>query len=83
MKHLISLKDWSADDIRGVLALAADIKKKHKAGELTHLLQDKTLVMLFQKNSTRTRLSFEAGMTRLGGHAIYLAPSDIKLGARS
>lgn len=72
MRHLISLKEQSADDIREILALAADIKKKYKAGIPTLYLPEKTLLMFFQKGSTRTRISFEAGMTELGGHAIYL-----------
>ncbi len=76
---MISLKEQSADDIREILGLAAALKKKYKAGELTDILQDKTLIMLFQKNSTRTRLSFEAGMTELGGHAIFLAQAHAQL----
>ncbi len=72
MRHLISLKEQSADDIREILALAAALKKRYRAGEATDLLHGKTLLMFFQKGSTRTRISFEAGMTELGGHAIYL-----------
>ena len=72
MRHLISLKEQSANDIREILDIAATLKKKYKAGKPTPLLSGKTLLMLFQKPSTRTRISFEAGMTELGGHAIYL-----------
>ncbi|MEK7212920.1 MAG: ornithine carbamoyltransferase [Patescibacteria group bacterium] len=72
MKHLISLKEQSREDILEILNLAQKIKAQYKSGELTNLLPHKTLVMLFQKSSTRTRLSFEAGMTELGGHGIYL-----------
>lgn len=79
MRHLISLKEQSADDIREILDIAVRIKKKYYAGEPTFLLPQKTLVMLFQKNSTRTRLSFEAGMTELGGHAIFLSSSHAQL----
>jgi len=79
MKHFISLKEQSADDLRTILGLAAQLKKKYRAGETTDLLHDKTLIMLFQKNSTRTRLSFEAGMTELGGHAIFLAAANAQL----
>ena len=79
MRHLISLKEQSADDIREILDIAARLKKKYKAGEITDLLPNKTLIMLFQKNSTRTRLSFEAGMTELGGHAIFLATAHAQL----
>ena len=72
MRHLISLKKQSADDIRAILDIATTLKKKYRAGEPTDLLHGKTLLMFFQKSSTRTRISFEAGMTELGGHAIYL-----------
>lgn len=72
MRHFISLKEQSATDIRALVDLAAKIKAKRAAGELTNYLANKTLVMLFQKTSTRTRLSFETAMTELGGHAIFL-----------
>ena len=72
MRHLISLKEQSADDIRGILDMAATLKKKYRAGDATDLLHGKTLLMFFQKGSTRTRISFEAAMTELGGHAIFL-----------
>jgi len=69
MKHLISLKDWSAEEILGVLALAAKVKAKPQ--KYADALKQKTLLMIFEKPSLRTRLSFEIGMTQLGGHAIY------------
>lgn len=72
MRHLISLKEQSREDILTLLNLAQKIKAKRAAGEMTNYLANKTLIMLFQKSSTRTRLSFEAGMTELGGHAIFL-----------
>ncbi len=71
MRHLISLKEQSKEDILEILDLAKKLKAKRQAGEITNLLPNKTLIMLFQKTSTRTRLSFEAGMTELGGHAIF------------
>ena len=72
MRHILSLKEQSKKDILDILAMAQAVKKKRNAGKLTNLLPNKTLVMLFQKSSTRTRLSFEAGMTELGGHSIFL-----------
>lgn len=72
MRHLISLKEQSREDILKMLDMAIKIKAKRTAGELTNFLTNQTLVMLFQKTSTRTRLSFEAGMTELGGHGIFL-----------
>lgn len=70
MKHLLSLLDYKPKEIREILDLAIDIKKKPE--KYSNALKQKTLAMIFQKTSTRTRLSFEAGMTRLGGHAIFL-----------
>jgi ornithine carbamoyltransferase len=72
MKHLISLKEQSKSDIEYLLKLAAELKEKRNKGEATPILKDKTLLMLFQKSSTRTRLSFEAAMTDLGGHGIFM-----------
>ncbi len=72
MRHLISLKEQSKEDIINILELAQKIKAKYKKGELTNYLPNQTMIMLFQKGSTRTRLSFEAGMTQLGGHSIFI-----------
>ncbi len=72
MKHLISLKEQTKEDLLDILSLSKDLKSKRAKGEITNYLQNKTLIMLFQKSSTRTRLSFEAAMTELGGHAIFL-----------
>lgn len=72
MRHLISLKEQSKEDILQILDLAKKIKEKRNNGEITNYLPNKTMIMLFQKSSTRTRLSFEAGMTELGGHGIFL-----------
>lgn len=72
MRHLISLKEQTKEDILTMLELAQKIKAKRAADELTNYLPNKTLIMLFQKTSTRTRLSFETSMTELGGHAIFL-----------
>ncbi len=72
MRHLISLKEQTRQDILAMLDIAGRIKAKRARKELTNFLPNTTLVMLFQKSSTRTRLSFEAGMTELGGHAIFL-----------
>ncbi|MBU3913989.1 ornithine carbamoyltransferase [bacterium] len=70
VKHLINWKNWTDNEIAGVLNLAREVKEKPKKFS-THM-SGKTLVMLFQKTSTRTRVSFEAGMTEMGGHAIFL-----------
>jgi len=72
MRHLISLKEQGKEDILTIFDLAKKIKQKRSRGESTNFLPNKTLIMLFQKTSTRTRLSFEAAMTELGGHSIFL-----------
>jgi len=78
-RHFVSILDFSAEELMRVLNTAKDLKD----GDPTvPPLTGKTLAMVFQKPSLRTRVSFEAGMTQLGGHAIYLAPSDISLGKR-
>ncbi len=81
-RHLVSLRDVSSEDILEILDVARHLKLEHRAGVRHAQLAGKTLAMVFQKPSLRTRVSFEAGMWQLGGHAIYLGPSDIKLGER-
>ena len=71
LKHLVDWKYWSDEDVVRVLDLAQRVK--HHRWEYQGHMQGNTLVMIFQKTSTRTRVSFEAGMTELGGHAINLA----------
>ncbi len=71
MRHLISLKEQSRQDIFNILELAQKIKNERKKGKSFNYLPNKTLIMMFQKTSTRTRLSFETAMTELGGHAIF------------
>jgi ornithine carbamoyltransferase len=72
--------DWSRDELLRVLDLADELKRAHAAGEDLRLLPGRTLGMIFQKPSTRTRVSFEAGMYQLGGAALYLSASDLQLG---
>ncbi len=81
-RDFISLADYSREEIWELLHTAKQLKIAHKTGHEQPLLQGKTLAMIFQKPSLRTRVSFEVGMTQLGGHAISLAPSDIQLGVR-
>ncbi len=80
MKHLLSLHDWSTEDIKKALKLAAKLKKEQKEGIPHPLLAGKTLGMIFTKSSTRTRVSFEVGMYQLGGNALFLSSNDIQLG---
>ncbi|MBI2081346.1 MAG: ornithine carbamoyltransferase [candidate division NC10 bacterium] len=81
-RDLVSLHDWSAAELAALLDQAADLKAKQRAGIPHALLPGETLALIFEKPSLRTRVTFEAGMTQLGGHAIYLAPQDIRLGER-
>lgn len=80
MKHFLQFSDFTQDEYAYVIERARLIKRKFKNYEPHHLLLDRTLVMIFEKNSTRTRLSFEAGMNQLGGAAIYLNTRDSQLG---
>ena len=72
--------DWTRDELLSALDLADDLKERQGRREEHHLLPGRTLAMIFQKPSTRTRVSFEVGMTQLGGHALYLAAADLQLG---
>ena len=84
MKHtaFLSVMDYSTDELAHLFDVAIDLKKKLKAGVPTPILQGKTLAMIFQKPSLRTRVSFEIGMHQLGGYAFYLSPDEIGLGKR-
>lgn len=79
-KDLLTLIDLTSEEIMDLLDSAIDLKQKHKNGEDTSYLKGKTLAMIFEKHSTRTRVSFEAGMLQLGGNAIYLNSNDMQLG---
>lgn len=79
-RDLLSLKDYSLEEITQILDLADELKASYKEGNQSSLLAGKTLGMIFQKPSTRTRVSFEAGMFQLGGHALYLSSADLQLG---
>lgn len=82
-RDLVSFADWSTEEIWEILELAAHLKREQRAGvRHDHILKGKTLAMIFQKPSLRTRVSFEVGMWQLGGYALYLGPEDIKLGKR-
>jgi len=81
-KDLTSISDLDRNEVVKIFDLTKKLKNELKKGEKNKLLQDKTLAMIFEKPSLRTRVTFETGMTQLGGHAIYLAPSDIQMGKR-
>ncbi|PTL36115.1 ornithine carbamoyltransferase [Candidatus Methylomirabilis limnetica] len=81
-KDLLSIRDLTVLEIDGLFDLAADLKAQQRKGIAHPLLTGKTLGMIFEKPSLRTRVTFEVGMAQLGGRAIYLAPADIQLGKR-
>ena len=80
MKHLLKLMDWSEKEITETLNLADQLKYEKKNGIEHHILKGKTLGMIFQKSSTRTRVSFEVGMYDLGGSALFLSSRDLQIG---
>jgi ornithine carbamoyltransferase len=82
LRHYLSTCDMTAEETLGVIELAREMKAAHQRREDRPRLAGLTLAMIFQKPSLRTRVSFETGMTQLGGHAIYLGPDDIRLGQR-
>jgi ornithine carbamoyltransferase len=80
IRHFLQFADFSADEHQWVLQRAAAIKRKFKSYEKYHPLADRTLAMIFEKASTRTRVSFEAGMYQLGGSVVHLTTGDSQLG---
>ena len=80
MKHLLKLSDLTPQEITDILNLADQLKYESKNGIIHHHLAGKTLGMIFQKSSTRTRVSFEVGMYQLGGSALFLSANDLQIG---
>ena len=80
MRHFLTLNDFSKDEIIEILNLGLQIKKEAKARDFKPYLKDQKLAMIFEKSSTRTRVSFDVGMNELGGHALFLSSSDIQIG---
>ncbi len=79
-RHFLTLLDLSPAELRALIARAIELKTLHTAGEPHRPLHGKVLAMIFEKSSTRTRVSFDAGMTQLGGSAMFLSPRDTQLG---
>ncbi|KPV59766.1 MULTISPECIES: ornithine carbamoyltransferase [Paenibacillus] len=79
-RDFIGLVDYAPEEIQYLIELAVELKRKHKAGEAYQPLKGKTLGMIFEKSSTRTRVSFEVGMYQLGGHALFLSKNDLQIG---
>jgi ornithine carbamoyltransferase len=81
-KDFISLADWSADEVLGMLARARELRRLHRLGDRPQTLLGRTLAMYFEKPSLRTHVTFEAGMSQLGGHAVLLRPEQVGIGTR-
>jgi len=79
-RDFLALADFKPEEIRWLIDLAIELKRKSKAGEVYQPLKGKTLGMIFEKSSTRTRVSFEVGMYQLGGYALFLSRNDLQLG---
>jgi ornithine carbamoyltransferase len=80
VRHFLTLKDYTKEEILEIVELGLQIKKECKSGELKPYMPGKTLAMIFEKSSTRTRVSFESGIFQLGGHGLFLSNRDIHLG---
>ena len=80
MRHFLTLNDFGKDEILEMINLAREIKKEAKARDFKPYLKDQKLAMIFEKSSTRTRVSFDVGMNELGGHALFLSSNDIQIG---
>jgi ornithine carbamoyltransferase len=81
-KDFITLADWSAEDLLGMLERARELKALLKRGERPQTLEGRSVAMFFEKPSLRTHVTFEAGVTQLGGHAIWLKPEEVGIGTR-
>ena len=79
-RHFLSLMDLTPDELLGVIRRGVELKDLRNRGVLFEPLKNRVLGMIFEKSSTRTRISFEAGMIQLGGQAIFLSPRDTQLG---
>ena len=78
-RHVLTLEDFTEDQLRAMLSLATELKARLKRGERPRLLPDKMLAMVFERQSTRTRISFDVGMRQLGGQTMFLSGTDMQL----
>ena len=80
VRHFLTLRDVTCDELKHIVAHASQLKASHRRGEIYEPFKNKVLGMIFEKSSTRTRVSFETGMVQLGGAGLFLAPKDTQLG---
>ena len=78
-RHFLTLEDFTEDQLRGMLAVATELKARTKRGERDELLKHKMLAMIFEKQSTRTRVSFDVGMRQLGGETMFMTGDSMQL----
>ncbi len=79
-RHFLTLLDLTPEELNGLIIRATELKQMRNNGEIYEPLKNKVMAMIFEKSSTRTRVSFEAGMAQFGGHAMFLSPRDTQLG---
>lgn len=80
LRHFLTLKDLSKDELIQIIERAITLKKEHKQGNIYEPLKNRVLALIFEKSSTRTRVSFESGMAQFGGSSLFLSPRDTQLG---
>lgn len=80
MRHFLALHDYTKDELDAMLTLAADLKQQQKQGVPHRLLEGKTVALIFEKSSTRTRVSFEVGVFQLGGHGLFMPSANSQMG---
>lgn len=80
VRHFLTLLDLSKDELRTVISRASELRQMQHKGEIYRPFVGRTLAMIFEKSSTRTRVSFETGMGQFGGQALFLSPNDTQLG---
>ncbi|WP_321326469.1 ornithine carbamoyltransferase [Thiomicrorhabdus sp.] len=80
VRHFLTLKDLTPEELQQIMHRGIELKKMQHSGEIYEPLKNQTLAMIFEKSSTRTRISFETGMTQFGGHALFLSSNDTQLG---
>ena len=80
MRHFLTLLDCTSEELQGIVQRAIELKAEHRSGAINEFAKNKVMTMIFEKSSTRTRVSFEAGMAQMGGQALFLSPNETQIG---
>ena len=80
LRHFLTLTDLSSTELKQIIERASTLKNEHKNGHIYEPLKNRVLALIFEKSSTRTRVSFESGMAQFGGSSLFLSPRDTQLG---